>query len=599
MPGPELTPQRRARTRHPGEAAAAVALWSLVLLAVATPWPFGSVQPLAVRLVAGGALFAAALSLAVGAVRGGVALPAVPLLPAASLGALVLFHLVPLAPALHAALAPGSSTYWRPVPPEAAVVLGSGARPIALDGPAAGLALLLATGLVSLAVLAAPALARDERVRLAATLVTLNGLALAVYGIYARTRFGNLIYGTIAVPTVSPFGPFVSKNHYAGYVGLAALVGLGLAAGWVGRERPDRAVRQWVGSRGASRAALALVAVLAMVLAVLVSLSRGGVVALLAGAATFLLLQRRLAGGRPTGARRRVPLAAGLAVLAVIVLVAVAPSEVRERLVSLASGDADSSGSFRLDTWRATLALVARSPAVGHGLGSFPDAFAPRKRAHGAERVEHAENDYLELAAETGLVGLLLALLGLGFLVARAWRGLPALREPFARGAALAGLAGLAALAVHSLVDFSVRIPSNAALAALLVAAAAAAAGVRRVPLSPAWAALGACALALAGAAALAPRDDPHARAERALRAAAQAASPEAQRLRAEQAGAALVEALADRPARAESWLLLAWVRLEQGDAASARALAAYAAALDPQRRELVEAAGRLQAAAP
>jgi cytochrome c-type biogenesis protein CcmH/NrfG len=79
---------------------------------------------------------------------------------------------------------------------------------------------------------------------------------------------------------------------------------------------------------------------------------------------------------------------------------------------------------------------------------------------------------------------------------------------------------------------------------------------------------------------------------------AGQTASRDARRLRARQAEAALVAALADRPARAESWLLLAWTRLEQGDAASARALAGYATTLDPRRRELVEAAGQLQAAA-
>src|SRR5258707_6051424 len=57
------------------------------------------------------------------------------------------------------------------------------------------------------------------------------GSLVAVYGIVARTAFGPLLYGYIAVPTVSPLGPFVNKNHFAGYVEMPALLALGLGRG--------------------------------------------------------------------------------------------------------------------------------------------------------------------------------------------------------------------------------------------------------------------------------------------------------------------------------------------------------------------------------
>ncbi len=69
----------------------------------------------------------------------------------------------------------------------------------------------------------------------------------------------------------------------------------------------------------------------------------------------------------------------------------------------------DNSGQFRLVAWGDTLRLCARSPLVGHGLGAYADALPPVKTGLGYVTVEHAESDVLELLAEGGLCGLLLA----------------------------------------------------------------------------------------------------------------------------------------------------------------------------------------------
>ena len=151
-----------------------------------------------------------------------------------------------------------------------------------------------------------------------------------------------------------------------------------------------------------------------------------------------------------------------LALLLGLVVVSLAPASARDRLRSL------SGASFRLDTWRDSLRLAATSPLVGHGLGAFHDAYPRFKRGHESVRVEHAENDYLETLAETGLAGLVTALVALVLLFrAGAGRALGD-RSAVVLGAGRGGLAALAALAVHSAFDFDLRIPSNAALAALV-----------------------------------------------------------------------------------------------------------------------------------
>jgi O-antigen ligase len=82
----------------------------------------------------------------------------------------------------------------------------------------------------------------------------------------------------------------------------------------------------------------------------------------------------------------------------------------------------------------------------------------------------HAHNDYLELAAELGVLGALL-LLGLvlslavrAFLV---WRGR---RNAQARALALGGIVSLAGAGLHAFTDFNFHIPANMVLFTVILA---------------------------------------------------------------------------------------------------------------------------------
>lgn len=561
---------------------ASLALGVLVAIAVVAPWPFGAVLPGALFAVLALSLLAGALALAAGAWRGGVALPAVPLWPLAGFVALALLQLVPLPSALHAVLAPGSHAVWHPAAPEVTAVLGTGARPVSVDPDSTLRGVALAGGLALLALLAAPALARPDRAVRAVGVVGAFGFALSAYAIFARARFGVLLYGTIAVPTVSPFGPFVSKNHFAGWVAMGTLLVAGLALGLADRARGRGG--DWTADPRAGAVILAIVAALAMALAGLASLSRGGAFALVAGGACLVALRAF------RGSRRRPWPSLVLAGVLASILVALVPPEAHERVRTL------SGASFRLDTWRDSLRLSASSPLLGHGLGAFHDAYPRFKRGHGIVRVEHAENDYIETLAETGGVGLGLALAGFAFVLAGAVRGVAGGPDRTVRGIGTGALAALAALAAHSAVDFNLRIPSNAALAALAAAAAAGAAGVRPRPLPRAGAAgLAAGALALLLAAASLP-DRPWLAARQEAVQAVASVAPAVRRLRLERAEAALLRLLGRRPAQAESWLLLAGTRAALGDAASGAVLARHAAWLDPGRPGLAAAVDGLSA---
>lgn len=575
-----------------GSRAALVVLVALVAL---SPWPFGSVHLRTTQTIALVSLVTALGAFAWDGWRGQLQLPSRAILwPLAGLWALAVLQLVPLPVALHRWIAPGSAFVWHPDVPAAAAVLGPGPHPISIFPDATRRWLAFATGVSSLALAAAPALRARRQLLRASTAVVSGGVAVALCGLVGRLAFGNELYGIWSVPTVAPFGPFVSKNHFAGYVELAALLAVGLASGLADEARRGDGWLSWIDSHRAKWVVLAWGAAMVLILAVPASLSRGGVVSLAAGLLAFVALRPRTRRHSRASLRGLAGALAAAVVLA-LGLATVLPTEARDRVLSLAGISTEHSGSYRLGVWRDTLRLIASSPLVGSGFGAYADALPRFKTAAGNLLVEHAESDWLELAAEGGLLGLVLV--GAAVVV-----GLASLRRRrpdaprLARTLGAAAIAGLVTVFVHSAFDFNLRIPSNALLGAALVSLLAASAEISppagQLPLLP-RVLLGATlagSLALgAGTAWVEARGAPAAMVARV----GSAAGPELRRVEAE---ARVTADLRRRPASATRWIVLGWLRTGASDR-SGSTLSAWGLGLSPQdealRQATREGAGR------
>jgi O-antigen ligase len=167
-----------------------------------------------------------------------------------------------------------------------------------------------------------------------------------------------------------------------------------------------------------------------------------GVVLLFAGSRASWLtyaLVLLFSGWRLLGWKRL--LAVFVAGAAVAVVVALVSPQVRERVERTAMGlSADQSGvdtalSGRTRIWGAALCMVREHPINGVGARGFREAFPdcdprPGQLAEWGEGpAYHAHQIVLEVASETGLIGVLLWLAGLA-LAWRAWRyATPAARE--------------------------------------------------------------------------------------------------------------------------------------------------------------------------
>ena len=263
------------------------------------------------------------------------------------------------------------------------------------------------------------------------------------------------------------FGPFVNRNHYAGFL----VMGAGLAGGMLLE-------------RGAKNETLGLyaAAVIVMIAGIGLSASRGGVLALAAEAA-FLIVVTRVGGVRDQASGAAIALRTvgvlllGLAAIAGSIWL-VGSEGLRENFARIEQ-DAQSNATTlnpydlfsRRDIWHASWQLFQKHPLTGVGLGAFPAAYSQYDPSSGAQRVEQTHNDYLQILTDSGLIGGGLALAFLVLLFVSGFRSAQT-RDRQHRAITLGALTGCFAIVVHSFVDFNLQVTCNAQLFLALCALA-------------------------------------------------------------------------------------------------------------------------------
>ncbi|HTF25917.1 MAG TPA: O-antigen ligase family protein [Candidatus Limnocylindria bacterium] len=262
------------------------------------------------------------------------------------------------------------------------------------------------------------------------------------------------IYGMVDTPGNLHFGPYVNPNHYAGLMEMLVPVAVLYI---VGRHRRSSA---------ASLLVLAVIATVA-VAALLLSGSRGGLLALFTEMTLVLAL---LGWGARTAEKRRLAKAVAATIAAAMLLFSWVDSGRASKhlglILNVKSPDwVDSSRkSFALDSlrmWRDHLVL-------GVGLGNFETAYPGYQSLPSDLWIDHAHNDYLEAAAETGLVGTVLILSALALFFRLAFQDLHYRLRSEGGWIRLGAAIGCCGLLVHSFFDFNLHIPANAAWFATL-----------------------------------------------------------------------------------------------------------------------------------
>ena len=261
--------------------------------------------------------------------------------------------------------------------------------------------------------------------------LTSNGKLFWVYA----PRFNGSIYGS-----------YVNHDHYAGLMEMLVPFPLVVSMSRL--------------LRGGKRALVAFCAVL-MAGTIFLSGSRGGMLSFLLEIvvfATLTLVQRR---------NPRVALGvAAVCVLVLVFLVFLGKVQVLGRLGNLGP-------DIRFKITKDCLRMFGHRPVLGWGLGTFSTVYPGYRTFYTNLFVNEAHNDYAQLLVETGLLGFGLML---WFLVRLYRSGWPTSRRwefKWDGAVSLAALLGCTGLLLHSLVDFNLQIPANAALFYVLCGLAA------------------------------------------------------------------------------------------------------------------------------
>lgn len=268
-------------------------------------------------------------------------------------------------------------------------------------------------------------------------------------------------------------GVFANKNHFAHFV----LLGLAPMLLCVQPVKPQRTRRRPppAATHGAAARAFAArhgwhAAAAVALSAIVLSLSRGALVALLAAAATSgavllacgVVRWRRMAG------------VAAVLLVATVILTSGNTHAVQRRMGALAAGGVETldGGGARRAIWMANLLAFRSNPWLGYGVGSHADVCPAFIGSPFEKEFTHAESGYLHTLTECGAAGGVLMLAAIALAISWCVRGVRRESDAGRLRAWAAVIAGLTASVCHALADFAWYVPACMCVTVLLAACA-------------------------------------------------------------------------------------------------------------------------------
>ena len=275
----------------------------------------------------------------------------------------------------------------------------------------------------------------EERGRRVILAVILSGFLCALFGLIRR----------FTVP-VSGFSTFTNRNHFAAYMEM--IIPLGITFALIEKEKTRKAILIFMTS--------------VMGLALLLSLSRGGVICFFLSlllALGLLRLKHRLKKGLMA--------IVSLGFLLSLFLAAIGAGSITKRLETLQNPLKAMAG--RTEVLKDAPKMIADFPVFGTGFGTFIDIF-PKYKTFESKTYRFAHNEPLQLAVETGILGFLLFFTFLLLYSKDVFSLWLKRRNPFAVYITLACFIGLISVSLHSFIEFMFHVPAVALLFLIILA---------------------------------------------------------------------------------------------------------------------------------
>jgi O-antigen ligase len=300
---------------------------------------------------------------------------------------------------------------------------------------------LKASALVALVFLGVQAFQTAEHWRSLVWFLLMFGFAVALFAIIQHFTFNGKLYWVRELRFGGvPFGPYVDRDHFAGLMELIAPAGLSLLI-----------------LRGERRELWPMLTMFTLlpIGALFLSASRGGIIGFLCEVGLLLVLAFYERMEAKT-------ILAGAIILVLIVGVVgwIGVGRALDRFEQYRGLEVPQ--NRRLEMTRDTFRVFLDHPVFGTGFGTLQEVFPKYETLYDGRVVNHAHDDYVELLAETGATGGLLAIVFIGLLISRGWKVMSSGRGSLELALHIGALVACFGLLVHSLVDFNLHIPANA-----------------------------------------------------------------------------------------------------------------------------------------
>ena len=304
--------------------------------------------------------------------------------------------------------------------------------------------------------LATQVLRRSSQARTIGLILAAFGFAVAAFALVQGVAPNGKLYW-LRIPRMGGwiYGPYVNHNHYAGLMELLIPIPLTISLSHLAHEKTR---------------ILAGVGAVIMVATIFLSGSRGGMLAICVELGLFAAVMFR--------ERRTVRVAIRLGAFAIVLvslLTWLGGKELTSRVGSIATETrGEISGGMRLSIDRDAIRMFRAKPILGWGLGTFPVVYPQFRSFYTNFLVNEAHDDYAQLLVEMGLLGFGTLIWYFIVLWKQVKQKLGKWSTDVNSAVTFACSLGVAGILVHSLVDFNLQIPANAALFYVFASIAAA-----------------------------------------------------------------------------------------------------------------------------
>jgi O-antigen ligase/Tfp pilus assembly protein PilF len=258
-------------------------------------------------------------------------------------------------------------------------------------------------------------------------------------------------------------GTYICPNHLAGF--LEMVLGLVVARAAIVR-RESKSIERTVILK-----VLTIYVAAMTIMGILATLSRSGWAATLVGLLALVLLgDWRLRFSLPR-------LAVTLGVVAFMAFVLWNVDPIRNYLLKTFPVDSktqtvsltDPTLGGRKLMWTATVGMIRDHPWLGVGIGAWQWTYQRYKDFHDMSETDYPHNDFLNLAADYGLIGFAIMLALFVCFFRHAWRIARRTESSEQRAFAVGAMISAISILVHSAFDFNLHIPANSLLLAAIM----------------------------------------------------------------------------------------------------------------------------------